>query len=133
MDELINNKSAYSSWLERLSQEYQRSQIKAAVSVNREMLSFYWHLGRDITAMKADSKWGGGFYETLSRDLKDRIPSASCFSTTNLRYMERFYHLFPGGEGNLPQLGADLDQAMSSANLPKLGDEIFCLPWGISS
>jgi hypothetical protein len=43
----------YVEWLGELKQRYQRSQIKAAVLVNRSMLEFYWSLGRDIVALKA--------------------------------------------------------------------------------
>ena len=38
----------YRRWITELSNRYQRSQIKAATSVNREMLAFYWSLGRDV-------------------------------------------------------------------------------------
>ena len=36
----------YRQWIAELSKRYQRSQIKAATSVNSEMLGFYWPLGR---------------------------------------------------------------------------------------
>ena len=85
MSSFLETKEAYRGWLERLSIQYQQSQIKAAVSVNREMLTFYWLLGRDIISMRESSKWGSGFLETLSRDLRQRIPGAKCFSVTNLR------------------------------------------------
>lgn len=49
---------------------YKNSQIKAAISVNKEMLIFYWTLGKDIVKLKTESKWGSGFYENLSLDLK---------------------------------------------------------------
>lgn len=54
----------YRQWITNLSNRYQRSQIKAAVSVNSEMLTFYWSLGRDIVEMKADSLWGSRFMIT---------------------------------------------------------------------
>ena len=38
----------YIQWIKELSSRYRRSQIKAAVKVNEEMLRFYWELGRDI-------------------------------------------------------------------------------------
>ena len=46
----------YIQWIKELSIRYRRSQIKAAVKVNEEMLRFYWELGRDITEMKAESR-----------------------------------------------------------------------------
>ena len=130
MSDFWNNDPEYSAWLEQLSQEYKRSQIKAAVSINREMLNFYWLLGRDITVRKAGRKWGSHFYDTLSRDLKRIIPGATCFSVTNLKYMTYFYDLFPTTDPIRPQLGDELENRASSAIHPQLGDEIFCLPWG---
>ena len=38
----------YRRWITELSNRYQRSQIKAATSVNREMLAFYWPMGQSI-------------------------------------------------------------------------------------
>lgn len=38
----------YTQWVENLSVRYRQSQIKAAVRVNRELLKYYWELGRDI-------------------------------------------------------------------------------------
>ena len=38
----------YIRWVEDLSVRYRQSQIKAAVRVNRELLKYYWELGRDI-------------------------------------------------------------------------------------
>ena len=60
----------YRRWITELSNRYQRSQIKAATSVNREMLAFYWSLGRDGVEMKAESQWGSRFYDRLSQDLQ---------------------------------------------------------------
>ena len=38
----------YLQWVKDLGRRYRRSQIKAAVRVNEEMLRFYWELGRGI-------------------------------------------------------------------------------------
>ena len=54
--------SDYVQWLSELKQRYRQSQAKAAVHVNHGMLEFYWLLGRDIVALKAESKWGSDFY-----------------------------------------------------------------------
>ena len=48
----------YSNWLKALSTRYRKSQIKAAVKVNEEMLRFYWELGREISALQKENKWG---------------------------------------------------------------------------
>ena len=83
--------SDYVQWLSELKQRYRQSQAKAAVHVNHGMLEFYWSLGRDIVALKAESKWGSDFYNQLSIDLKQTFPQQKGFSVTNLKYVKRWY------------------------------------------
>lgn len=60
----------YLQWVRELGSRYRRSQIKAAVKVNEEMLRFYWELGRDIVEHNVENKYGSSFYTNLSSDLK---------------------------------------------------------------
>ena len=84
----------YVEWLGELKQRYQRSQIKAAVQVNHSMLEFYWSLGRDIVALKAESQWGSGVLQQLSLDLKKIFPNEKGFSYRNIRYMRQWYSFY---------------------------------------
>jgi len=132
----------YKEWIKELSLRYRKSQIKAAVKVNSEMLKFYWSLGYDIVQKKAEAQWGSKFYKNLSADLKHESPDATCFSETNLKYMKYFYEMFPATEIR-PQL-VDETQAQFSPQVedeihveqfsPQLVDEldadIFAVPWG---
>lgn len=120
----------YSEWIADLSNRYQRSQIKAATSVNSEMLHFYWSLGRDIVEMDAENLYGTGFFNKLSADLKSAIPTAKGFSPTNLRYIKNYYlmeksvgEISPQVEGILQGVGAD-------EKSPQVGGELKCIPWG---
>ena len=121
MDNMIRIDKDYVEWLKHVKKRFKNTQIKASIKVNDELLRFYWSIGKDIVNMQAESKWGGAFFETLSEDLKKMFPGAKGFSTTNLRYMKRYYNLF--GE-ILPQLGAELPEA---TNLPQVGAEIYAL------
>ena len=95
MDKSINILDQdYSLWIQDLSKRYRRSQIKASIKVNGEMLKFYWSLGRDIVAMKAESRWGSKFFKNLSKDLKEANQKATCFSEGNLKYMKNFYCMY---------------------------------------
>lgn len=84
----------YAQWIKDPSNRYRRSQIKAAVKVNEEMLRFYWELGSDIVERDAENQYGSKFYMTLSRELKAEIQNASGLSERNLRYAKRFYVLY---------------------------------------
>ena len=70
----------YTNWVEELCKRYRRSQIKAAVKVNQEMLRFYWELGREIEEMHVEERWGEGAIRNLSTDLQRQIPNASGLS-----------------------------------------------------
>lgn len=131
---------SYTLWVEQLSQRYRQSQVKAAVKVNSEMLRFYWSLGRDIVALKAEARWGDKFMKNLSSDLKRLMPDATCFSETNILYMKNFYLLFPYTNEITPQLVEQFGQdeaitpqpvdELSDNLIKKLGVDIFAVPWG---
>ena len=52
----------YKEWLSSIKADYKRSQIKAATKVNAELIAFNWRLGRSIALLRAESKWGNGFF-----------------------------------------------------------------------
>ena len=141
MSELMRRDDRYTNWVKELKERYRRSQMKASVAVNTGMLLYYWGLGRDIVAMQAENTYGSGFYPTLSRDMRRAIPDSRGFSETNLRYMRRFYELFPQGSGSddsglrreeqiLPQVGAESGVVKHETILPQPGAELFSVPWG---
>lgn len=110
MGKLIFDKE-YSNWIAELSKRYRSSQIRAAVSVNEELLKFYWSLGHDIVERHAENKYGSGFFNILSRDLKAALPEAKGFSPKNLYYIRRLYLMYSG-------------------KFPRLEGNLFKLPWG---
>ena len=138
MSNLIHISKEYRQWIQSLSQRFRRSQIKASVKVNQEMLRYYWDLGRDIVARDAENVYGHGFYANISQDLRNAIPNTEGFSETSIRYAKRFYELYFQLIRNLPQVVEILDEE----NLPQVGDELsaqvvtrllrdlFSIPWG---
>lgn len=124
MNDMIRMDNEYIEWLKIIKKRFKSTQIKAAIKVNEELLRFYWSMGKDIVEKQAESKWGTAFFETLSEDLRKMFPGTKGFSTTNLRYMKRYYNMF--GE-ILPQDEAELS---SNSNLPQVGAEIYTIPWG---
>lgn len=141
MQQITITDTSYTQWVEQLSQRYRQSQIKAALKVNREMLRFYWSLGRDIVALKAEARWGDKFMKNLSRDLKHVMPDATCFSETNILYMKNFYLLFPCADEFTPQVVEQMDKVenlitpqlvdeLADNLVQALGIDIFAIPWG---
>ena len=129
----------YKHWLVELSQRYHRSQIKAAVKVNEEMLRFYWELGRDIVELHIEERWGTHVVKTLSADLRRQIPEISGVSERNIYYCKRFFKILPQVEAentpqtegllsnkDLPQVGAEISPQVAA----KIIADIFAVPWG---
>ena len=84
----------YIKWVVELKQLIHSSQIKASLSVNREMLSMYWEIGKSISHKVEVMKWGSGIVEVLSKDLKKLFPNQKGFSRTNLFYMKKWYEFY---------------------------------------
>jgi len=97
--------SEYRDWLRDLKQQIKIGQIKAALSVNSQMIMLYWDLGRQITEKQEKAQWGSGFIEQLSNDLKEEFPEMKGFSYDNLRFIKRFYQFYaPISEQLVPKL-----------------------------
>ena len=120
-DGMIAN-TDYVQWLSDLKQRYRGSQIKAVVRINQAMLEFYWELGRDIVALKAESKWGTGFFEQLSQDLKAAFPNETGFSDRNIRYMKKWYLFYYEEITKLQQVAAELPNSKWQQVVAKFRD-----------
>lgn len=130
----------YIQWIKDLSNRYRRSQIKAAVKVNEEMLRFYWELGKDIVEMHIEERWGKKVIKTISADLRQENPELSGLSERSIYYCKDFYLLYNQYNAISPQVvaknsGEDSPQAVAeNAITSQLGEQIrhdlFSVPWG---
>ena len=130
----------YIQWIKDLSIRYRRSQIKAAVKVNEEMLRFYWELGRDIVEMHIEERWGKKVIKTISSDLRQENPEMKGFSERSIYYCKDFYLLYNQYYTFLPQAVAensneDLPQAVAEKTITRqfaeqIKQDIFNVPWG---
>ncbi len=125
---VIGDGTSYKDWITEITDEFRKSQIRAAVKINDEMLRFYWKLGKDISAMSNQYGYGSGFYKILSADLKKVLPDVKSFSPTNLKYMRYFYELYPFVE-NRPQAVDDLNSIEISPHVVDDLSVIFRIPW----
>lgn len=81
----------YRNWLTTLKAKVRQSQLKAAVAVNQELLTFYWELGAGIVEKQKDTAWGGGFLKQLSHDLMEDFTDMKGFSERNLKYIRQWF------------------------------------------
>ncbi len=136
MSEIIST-ADYKNFINEIKTKIQQSQIKAAVSVNVEMLKLYWFIGSGIVVKQKTANWGDGLLKQISRDLKAEFPNMKGFSDTNLKYMKQWYLFW----SNVLQISQQpVDQLALSPN--KKGQQvvsqldaaenelIFQIPWG---
>lgn len=112
----------YREWIASIKDKIKRSQIKASVKVNREMLELYWHIGKDIVNRQQYSKWGEGLLRQMSIDLKKTFPDMSGFSETNLKTMRLWYRFYTEAVN-----GQQVVDELSSDDIIRL---ITMIPWG---
>ena len=101
----------FANWVESISQNYKKAQIKAAVHVNSELIKFYYELGKEISKTSFKATYGSGFYDLLSLELKKAIPNCKGLNHQNLRYAEKFYTLY-------------------KKIFPQVVGELTLIPWG---
>jgi len=113
----------YRDWLSELKSQIKKSQIKAAVSVNSQLIMLYWNLGRQIVEKQEQSKWGSKIIEQLSKDLKTEFPDVAGFSRTNLFRIIKFYKFYS-------QLELSLSKPIVAQPVRQIGNEIVPQPVG---
>ena len=107
--------SSYPQLLNDLKKRIQIGQIKANLSVNRELIKLYWDIGKTIVEKQREEDWGTKVIERLGQDLQKEFPGVGGFSRTNIFRMRAFYianELVPQAVGQLEEF------------------PVFRIPWG---
>ena len=91
------------------------AQVKAALSVNRELIELYWGIGKSIVVRQHNEGWGKSVVQRLSQDIRREFTGISGFSAQNLWKMRGFYLAWTDDIQNLSQAVRDLD----GINLPQ--------------
>ncbi|HZG51290.1 MAG TPA: PDDEXK nuclease domain-containing protein [Pyrinomonadaceae bacterium] len=82
--------TGYDEFLLDLKSRIQSAQIKAAVAVNRELVTLYWSIGREILQRQTSLGWGAKVIDRLAGDLHTAFPDMKGFSPRNIKYMRAF-------------------------------------------
>jgi predicted nuclease of restriction endonuclease-like (RecB) superfamily len=80
----------YSSFLAEPKERIRHAQLRAVLSVNRELVLLYWSMGRDILARQRDQGWAVKVIDRPAGDLRKAFPEMSGLSARNLKYMRAF-------------------------------------------
>lgn len=97
-DQLFQLPAQYESFLQELKERIRSAQVRAALSVNRELILLYWGIGRDILLRQENEGWGARVIDRLSEDLSKAFPEMRGFRTRNLKYMRAFAEAYPDQE-----------------------------------
>ncbi|WP_417377282.1 PDDEXK nuclease domain-containing protein [Gimesia maris] len=98
----------YAEVFESLKERVRRSQTKAMLSVNRELISLYWEIGRQIADRQERDGWGKSIVDRLARDLRAAFPAVKGFSPGNVWRMRAFYLAYQADQTNLAQPAREL-------------------------
>ncbi|MGL5063302.1 MAG: DUF1016 N-terminal domain-containing protein [Microcoleus sp.] len=95
---MANNLSSsedYRNFLQELKERILQSQVRAVLSVNRELVLLYWQIGQDILNRQQQQGWGAKIIDNLAADLQKAFPQMKGFSSRNLKYMRSFAETYP--------------------------------------
>jgi predicted nuclease of restriction endonuclease-like (RecB) superfamily len=81
----------YQDWLKALKNKVSVARVKAALAANKELIQFYFKLGKRINEQQAKAAWGDKLHHQLSQDRKAEFPVMKGFSTTTHKYCRQFY------------------------------------------
>lgn len=117
----------YKNLLKDIKFHIHNSQIKAAISVNQELLRLYWSLGKIITEKQKITKWGEGLIVQLSKDLSTEFSYIKGFSERNLFYIQKWYLFYSQSLRKLPQVVAVIKKKNNQEIIAEL---VTLIPWG---
>lgn len=110
--------SKYVEWLSDVKTRFRQSQIKTSIQVNTSMLEFYWSIGRDLVALRAEERWGAGVVKQFSLDMRQSFPNITGFSDSNVKYMKRWYLFYYERIIKSQQVADQLDMPASFGKVP---------------
>jgi len=98
----------YNKWFETIKRKIKSAQLKAAISVNTQLIELYWDLAKDIVSKQQEANWGDNVLEQLSTDLKLSFPDIKGFSRRNLYAIRQWYLFYKTFSEFVPQAVAQI-------------------------
>lgn len=85
----------YQAWREKLVKGIRQERYAARLRVNAELLTHYFHIGKEIIRKQEEQGWGAQVIPTLAKDLEKEFGTRAGYGEYNLRYMKRFAEAYP--------------------------------------
>ena len=112
----------YPKVLGELKERIRTAQLKASLSLNRELIALYRDIGRKLAEQDKTSGWGDNVAERLADDLRQAFPEMKGFSRTNLFYMRQFYLAYQESDELVQQLVGQIPWGHNMLILSKIKD-----------
>ena len=125
----------YTTLLANLKARVRAAQLRAAVSVNRELILLYWEIGKIIVEAQKTKGYGKQVVERLAGDLQKECPVTAGFSPQNVWFMRSFYLAWPAMPEKPSQVARESKTAILSQPVRESATSappapISELPWG---
>ena len=118
----IQSDKEYQDWLKALKAKVSVARVKAALAANKELIHFYFDLGKMISEQQQKAAWGDKLIAQLSKDLSTEFTDMKGFSVTNLKYCRQFYQFYKNEIGQ---------QTVGQSERVDFGQQaVDQLPWG---
>ena len=98
MAKSIKKPEGYEAFISEVKERIRSAQVRAALTVNSELVLLYWSIGRDILIRQAEQGWGAQIIEHMAGDLSHAFPAVTGFRLRNLRYMRALAEAYPDPE-----------------------------------
>ena len=112
----------YKLFITELKTRIQTTQVRAALSVSRELITLYWQIGQDIVTAQKQYAWGDKVLERIAKDLQDALPGVEGFSKANLYRIRAFYLSYADESQFVAQLVRQIPWGHNIVLLQKLKD-----------
>ena len=118
----VSNQNQYIDFVKEIKQKIHSAKSKAVLSVNKQMVTLYFEIGKEIVLKQESMGWGRSIVEEMSKDLQAEFGKRSGFSSQNLWYMRQFFIIYKE-TANLQQLVGEIPWGQNILIFSKCKDE----------
>ncbi len=101
----IQDNREFKDFVKEIKNRILSSQYEALKKVNRELITLYWDIGKDIVSKQEAYGWGKAVVKNLSQELQKEFVGMRGFSVQNLWNMRQFYLEYYQNEKLQPLVG----------------------------
>ena len=126
--------TGYAELLDSIKKDVRRTQLRAAIAANRELIALYWRIGQAIVERQAGETWGTAVLERLAADLRSTFPGVAGYSRTNLFRIRAFFLAWTDSSAIVPrpvgQLAEPEGRVETVNPVSAVPAAVARLPWG---